>query len=98
MAGSIRTLLTIALASLLQIGGANAAPISFACTGKISAQTVVIDLDKGLVVVEGHQTPITMASEAKIEFRDAILYGVFRLPQEDLAYIAPSGAFTGQCK
>ena len=98
MVGSIRTLLIIALACLVEISQANAAPISFACTGKTSAQTVVIDLDKGLVVVEGHQTPITTASETKIEFRDAFLYGVFRLPEEDLAYIAPSGAFTGQCK
>lgn len=97
MVGSIRALM-IALVCLMDISGTKAAPVSFACTGKISAQTVVIDLDKGLVVVEGHQTPITAASEAKIEFRDTILYGVFRLPEEDLAYIAPSGAFTGQCK
>jgi hypothetical protein len=98
MVGSIRMLLMIALACLVAIRDTKATPVSFACTGKISAQTVVIDLDKGLVVVEGHQTPITTASEAKIEFRDAVLYGVFRLPEEDLAYIAPSGAFTGQCK
>jgi len=93
-----RALLMIVSAVLLSVSHAGAAPISLACTGKISEQTVVIDLDKGLVTVEGHATPITAASAAKIEFGDGVLYGVFRLPADDVAYIAPGGAFSGQCK
>jgi hypothetical protein len=98
MLGSTRTLPTILLMFVIGIAQAEAAPISLACTGKGSAQIVVIDLDKGLVTVEGRQTPITAASAAKIEFGDGVLYGVFRLGADDVAYIAPSGAFTGQCK
>lgn len=96
--GATRAFLTIMLLVVLGIGHASAAPISLACTGKNSAETIVIDLDKGLVTVEGHETPITAASAAKIEFADNVLYGVFRLPADDLAYIAPGGAFSGQCK
>ena len=90
-------IMLIALLTVITDGYTNAAPIYFLCVGKEGEQTIVIDLDKGFVTVDGHQTPIKEARQGGIEFEDGVLKGIFRLPG-DLAYLAPSSAFTGHCK